>query len=377
MSIPTERKMLQEIAERYLRDRYDFRERTRIVGSVNGYDSKRWRDFAQMGWLGLPFPEEYGGTGGTMSDVMVLMKAFGRSLVVEPFLSSVVLGGMTMLAAGTLEQKKQIIPQITSGSMQVAFGFAEPEAGYDSCDISTTAIRQGDRFCLNGRKAVVLGASSADLIIVSARSDGGRCDHQGISLFMVERSALGLALRGYQTIDGRRAAEVTLDDVLLDVDHVIGQIGFAGPVIEQTLMAGRLCTLGHAVGALAGSVERTIDYLTTREQFGRKLASYQALRHRVADMYVTVREAEALAELAAEAFMAGPNTDSAAIISGAKAYIAEEGRAVAENAVQLHGAIAITDEYIVGHYLKSIVAIDRLFGDVEFNLDVFMQRILA
>jgi len=252
MSTTAEREMLQESAERYLRDRYDFRERTQIVRSVDGYDSTRWRDFAEMGWLGVPFPEEYGGIGGTMSDVMVLMKAFGRSLVVEPFLSTVVLGGMTILAAGTLEQKKQIIPQIASGAMQVAFGFAEPDAGYDTSDICTTAVRKGSRFCLNGRKAVVLGAPSADLIIVSARSDGGRCDYQGISLFIVERSAPGLSLRSYQTIDGRRAAEVILDDVLLDLDHVIGQIGLAGPVIEQALMAGRVCTVGHAVGALAG-----------------------------------------------------------------------------------------------------------------------------
>jgi alkylation response protein AidB-like acyl-CoA dehydrogenase len=373
MKLSPEQEMLQDSANRYLRDRYDFRERSRIVGSAPGYDETRWRDFADMGWLGLSFPEEFGGTGGTIFDVMLLMKTFGQSLVVEPFLSSVVLGGMTILAAGTIEQKQRILPQIASGKLQVAFGFAEPAAGYDANDVSTKANRQGNGFRLNGQKAVVLGAPSADLIIVSARSSGAQRDPQGISLFALERSAPGVNLRSYQTIDGKRAAEVILTDVYVDDDHLIGDVGGAGPVIEETMMAGRVAVVGEAIGALNGAVAQTISYLNTREQFGKKLATFQALRHRLADMYVLTREADALGNLAAQAFMTGKGADRFATICGAKAYIAEEGRSVAENAIQLHGAIAIADEYIVGHYLKTMVAVDRMFGDVEHNLDIFMK----
>lgn len=377
IKLSPEQEMLEESAARYLRDRYNFSERTRIIASAEGYDKSKWRDFAGMGWLGLAFPEEYEGSGGTMFDVMLLMKAFGRSLVVEPFISSIVLGGLTILGAGNDEHKRKFLPQIASGRLQIALGFAEPHAGYDAHDISTTARPHGNGFRLEGRKAVVLGAPSADYLIVSARTSGAQCDAQGISLFIFERSTPGVTLRSYQTIDGRCAAEVILDDVHLGGDQLLGEAGCAAPIIDEVLMAGRVAVLGEAVGSLYGAVDQTIEYLNTREQFGRKLATYQALRHRVADMYILTREADALAGLAAQAFVHEQGAARFGAISGAKAYVGEEGRWVAENAVQLHGAIAIADEYIVGHYLKRIVAIDRLFGDVEHNLDAFMNGVSA
>jgi alkylation response protein AidB-like acyl-CoA dehydrogenase len=372
MSLTPEQRMLEESAGRYLRDRYSFRHREKAIATPEGYDRARWVEFGQMGWLGLPFPERYGGSGGTMLDVMVLMKAFGRHLVVEPYLSTIVLGGLTIHAAGNENQKDEFIPRIISGDQQIAFGFAEPDSGYNCYDVRTTAVRQNDCFLLNGTKAVVVGAPSADLIIISARSYGQSDDFDGISLFILPRLTPGVSLRSYQTIDGGRAAEVFLDNVPLPSDHALGEIGSAGPILDQALTAARLCVSGFAVGALSGCVQDTVDYLNTREQFGKKLASYQALRHRVADMHVGLREVESLCMLAAESFIRN-EFDSNAIVAGAKAYLAEEGRVIAENAVQLHGAIAIADEFIVGHYLKSIIAADRLFGDVEFNLDLFMR----
>ena len=371
--LSSEQEMLQESAGRYLRDRYSFAERTRIVASADGYDKLKWRDFAEMGWLGLPFPEEHGGSGATMFEVMLLMKEFGRSLVVEPFLSSVVLGGLTVLYAGDKEQKRKFLSQIAAGQTQVALGFAEPEAGYNAHTIRTAAKAEGEGFRLNGKKAVVFGAPSSDYMIVSARTSGEPSDMQGISLFIFQRSTPGVTLRSYQTIDGRRAAEVVLDDVRLGRDQLIGEAGSGGPVIDQVLMAGRVAVVGEAVGSLNGAIDRTIEYLNTREQFGKKLASFQALRHRVADMYVLTREADALAGVAAQAFISSESPGRFAAVSGAKAYVGEKGRWVAENAVQLHGAIAIADEYIVGHYLKRVVSIDRLFGDVEHNLEDFMK----
>ena len=377
IDLSSEQEMLRESAARFLRDRYHFSERTRIIASAEGYDKSKWREFGEMGWLGLPFPEEYGGTGGTMFDVMLLMKAFGRSLVVEPFMPSVVLGGLAILGAGSHERKKEFLPQIASGHLQIAFGFAEPKAGYDAHDISTRAQSHGNGFRLDGRKAVVLGAPSADYIIVSARTGGAQCDAQGISLFIFKTSTPGVTLRSYQTIDGRRAAEIMMDDVRLGHDQLLGEAGSAAPIIDEVLMAGRVAVLGEAVGSLYGAVDQTVEYLNVREQFGKKLSTYQGLRHRVADMYILAREADALAGIAARAFIREQGAARFRAISGAKAYVGEEGRWVAENAVQLHGAIAITDEYIVGHYLKRIIAIDRMFGDVEHNLDAFMKGVSA
>lgn len=377
VKLTPEQDMLVDSAERYLRDRYDFAERSRIVASGDGYSAGHWQYFADMGWLGLPFAEEHGGSGGTIFDAMLLMKSFGRNLVVEPFLPTVVLGGMTIQNAGSPAQQQKILPAISSGKMKMAFGFTEPGAAYDVTNVRTTWKRQGNGFVLNGRKAVVMGAPSADLIIVSARGEGQGPEHEGLSLFLIDRTAPGVSLRSYQTIDGRRAAEVELGNVHVDDDQLIGDVGNAEPIIERAMMAGRVAVTGEAVGSLYGAIEQTKSYLNTREQFGKKLSTYQALRHRLADMYVVTREADALAGLAATAFVDGADADRHAMICGAKAFIGEEGRSVTENAVQLHGAIAIADEYIVGHYLKNIVAIDRMFGDVEYNLNAFMKGAAA
>lgn len=372
-----EQQLFVDGAARYLQKNYDFTARTRIIASAPGYGQKIWREFGEMGWLGLPFPEEYGGSGGTMLDVMLLSKVFGRHLVIEPYLSSVVLGGMTILLAGNADQKKQFLPLLSSGTKQISLAFAEPRSGYDSFDVSTVAKREGNGFRLDGRKAVVMGAPSSDQILIAARTAGNQRDRSGISLFIVDRTARGVGLRSYQTIDGRRAAEVALDSVHVGGDALIGDLDSGHIYLEEALMAGRLAVIGEAVGALHAALDQTIDYLKIREQFGKKLSTYQALRHRIADMFILTNEMDALGNVAADAFLNGKADDRLATICGAKAYIGEEGRWVAENAIQLHGAIAIADENMVGHFLKRMIAIDRLFGDVEHNLNGFMDKTVA
>lgn len=347
-----EQALLEEAATRYLRDR---------AARDGG-----WDDFARMGWLGLPLPEAAGGSGGGMADVLVLARAFGRSLANEPYLASVVLGGMAVLAGGNAAQRARILPRLAEGTLRLALGFAEPHDGHDALAVATRAARQADGgFRLTGHKAVVLGAPGAALLIVTARGDAG------LSLFLIEPSRPGVRLRGYATIDGRDAAEVLLDDVAATPGDLLGADGAGAAVLEQAVQAGTVAAAGEMVGAMEGAIAATIAHLNTRETFGRKLASYQALRHRLADIFVLKEEAAALAELAARAFDQAEGAERIAAIAAAKAYAGEAGRKVAEEAVQMHGAIAIADECTVGHYLRRIIALDRMFGDVDAQLDVF------
>lgn len=364
-----EQQMLQETAFRFMEAEYGFRERSRMVAA--GQDDARWQAFADMGWLGLCFPEEFGGGGGSMLDLAVLMQAFGRRLAVEPYLASVVLGGLTVLSTGTHEQKQRLLPPLVAGSLKLAFAFAEPDAGYDVCNIRTTAKRSGNGFVLSGRKAVVLGAPSANHLIVVARTSGDTRDRHGLSLFLVDAASPGMSLRSYQTLDGRRAAEVKFDGVSVGGDALLGMQDEGAIALDAALQRGTLAVLGEAVGCLDGALAETISHLNTREQFGKKLSTLQALRHRVAGMYMPVAEARALAFLAAQTCDDGTSGQRTEAVSAAKAYIGLTGQQVCREAVQLHGAIAITDEHVAGHYLKRLIVIDRLFGNTDHHIEKF------
>lgn len=371
IELTSEHAMLQDSANRYLGEAYGFDQRARSIASPEGFDARQWRSFAEMGWLALPFPGSVGGADGTPLDLMLLMQSFGRALVVEPYFSTVVLGGLAVLASGSDEQQQRLLVPLIAGELEIAVGLTEPQSGYDNHDVTLVAEPRGDGFVLTGRKAVVLGAASADLLIVSARTSGARRERDGITLFIVKRQAPGMQLRTYQTIDGRRAADVSLDGVEVSTRDVLGAVGGAAGVIDRITTMGNIALLGEAVGCLEGALAQTAEYLNTRQQFGQKLASFQALRHRVADMFVVKEEARALSLLAAQSVVAG-GSEAALAVSAAKAYVGEAGRKLCEDAVQLHGAIAIADEYIVGHYLKRLIAVDRMFGDASHHLDAYL-----
>ena len=371
--VTEDQSLMLESARRLLRDRYSFAHRANIIATDPGYDAVLWRLFAEQGWLGLNVPVELGGLGGSMLDLLVLMSAFGEALVVEPYLPSIVLGALSIASHGTEAQRARLLPGLLGGAAQIALAFAEPDGGYDAHHVETTSRRSADGFLLSGHKSVVLGAPYADHLIVSARSFGAVSDAQGISLFVIERDRPGVRLRPYATIDGRRAAEVLLENVPVAHADLLGSEGAGGPIIDAAIARGIVAELGCAVGALQGALDLTISYLNMREQFGRKLATYQALRHKVADMFVQRQECAALAVRAARACDDGDAGESTEALAAAKAYFGEEGRKLCENAVQMHGAIAITEEYICGHYLKRLVAADRMFGGVDHHLDVYMR----
>ncbi|HYF18543.1 MAG TPA: acyl-CoA dehydrogenase [Ramlibacter sp.] len=369
IELTPEQGMLQDAAARYMEKAYGFQERQRIVASGTELDAGKWQDYARMGWLGLPLPESDGGGGGSALDLFLLMQAFGRALAVEPYLATVVLGGMTIAAAGSQAQRARTLPGVASGETLLAFACAEPQAGYDLCDVRTEARADGTGFVLNGDKCVVLGAAAAHHLLVSARTRPGG---EGISLFLVDRTAPGVTLRTYGTIDGRRAAEVKLSGVRVPAGDLLGELHGGAPHLQRASALGTLALLGEAVGCLEGALAATVEYHRNRHQFGKPLSAFQALRHRVADLYVAKEETRALCLLAAHAWAAG-EPGAAQAVAGAKAWVGQTGRRAAEEAVQLHGAIAITDEYVVGHYLKRIIAIDRLFGDTGHALDRYHE----
>jgi alkylation response protein AidB-like acyl-CoA dehydrogenase len=373
IAITPEQAMMQEVARRYLRDEYGFSRRSRGIASPLGFDAAQWQVFADMGWLGLPFPTAYGGSGGSVFDLALLMQVFGEGLVIEPYFSTVALAGLLLLRCGDVTQIDRLLPALVSGKIKLALAWAEPGAGHVSTSVATVATRRDGGWRLNGHKAVVLDAPSADHLIVSGRTAGTRDERHGISLFLVDRAAPGAALRSYPTIDGRRAADIFLVDVDIPDAMVLGPPDHAAGALEDVLLDATAAMLGEGVGVLEAAVATTCSYLNMREQFGRKLSSFQALRHRVADLYIAKEEVKALVLLAASVAASSPPAARIAAMAAAKAMTGRTGRWICEEAVQLHGAIGITDEYVVGHYLKRIIAIDRLFGDADQHLQAYID----
>ncbi|MBP0491479.1 acyl-CoA dehydrogenase family protein [Pararoseomonas indoligenes] len=342
--------------------------------AAHGGATDLWPQLAELGVLALPFSEEDGGIGGGPVETMIVMEALGRGLITAPYLSSVVLGGGFLRLGGNAAQKAEFIPQVAEGSLKMAFAQLEKGSRYDLYDVSTTAKRDSGDFVLDGRKGVVLGGDEAGLLVVTARTAGGRRDHDGITLFLVDAEAPGVTRRGSPAQDGTRVAEIAFDGVRLPADRVLGEVDgglpLAGHVVDVALAA--LCA--DSLGAMEELQRLTVDYLKTRQQFGVAISSFQALQHRAADMLVAVEQARSMAVYAA---MMAEETDLLTrrpAIAAAKAQVNRSGRQVGQEAVQLHGGIAMTWEYKAGHYFKRLTTNDVIFGDTDHHLRAVMQE---
>jgi pimeloyl-CoA dehydrogenase small subunit len=363
-----DQRLLVESVTRLLADNYQFAQRKTYLARPEGFSADMWSKFAELGLLGLPFAEEYGGFGGGAQEVMLVMQAFGRVLVLEPYLPTVVLCGTAINAGGTADQKRTLLPQVTDGSLKMAFAHGERQARYDLNDVVTTAKRNGSGWVLEGSKTVVSHGEAADKIIVTARTSGDRYDDAGITLFIVDASSAGLARRGYQSRDDSRAADISFSNVSVPDENVLGEVGKGFPIIRRVVEAGIAATAAETVGAMEAMNEMTLEYSKTRVQFGNPIGSYQVVQHRMADMFMTQEQGRSMAMLAT---MSIDNPDQEARerdIAMAKVGIGQAGRYVSQSAVQMHGGIGMTEEYAVGHYFRRCMVIERLWGDPAYYL---------
>ncbi|MGJ4895211.1 MULTISPECIES: acyl-CoA dehydrogenase family protein [unclassified Bradyrhizobium] len=367
-----EQELLRSSVQRLLRDRYDFEARRKIVASEEGFSRKHWASFAELGLLAAPFSEDAGGLGGGPLATMIVMREFGRHLVVEPFLETVVLAGGLIESEASPAQRDQFIPNIISGKSIWALAWAEKSSRYDFADVTTTARREGTDYVLNGEKAVAIAAPWADYLIVSARTSGHRLDSEGVSLFIVDRRAANLHLQGFKTIDGRRAAEVSLKDVRVGNDSLLGEEGGGAAALEaiSERVIGALCA--EAVGAMAELNSATLEYTKTRKQFGVALGTFQVLQHRMVDMFIAHQEAVSLMQHL-NLGLAANESGLSRLASGAKAKVGYAARFVADQAVQLHGGMGMSDELNVGHYFKRISSINIQYGDPAFHVLRYAQ----
>ncbi len=371
---------LQDTLRRFIAKDYGFEQRRALAGSAEGYSRAHWRQFADLGILALPFPEEFGGitaAGGNAVDTMLVMEMFGRGLVLEPYLATAILAGGLIRDAGSQKQKEDLLPAIAGGELLMALAHYEAQGRYELQHVATTAQRDGDGYTLNGAKAVVLAGGAAGKLIVSARTGGGPRDREGISLFLVARDAPGLTVRGYPTQDGARAAEIKLAGVRVGKDALIGAQDAALPSIERALDHAIAALCAEAVGAMTALNEATLEYIKTRKQFGQPIGRFQALQHRMVDMVMAAEQARSMATLAA---VRADSTDAAErrrAIAAAKAYVGQSARSVGQSAVQLHGGMGVVDELNVSHYFKRLTMINATFGDADYHLGCFSDSLLA
>mgnify|MGYP001079771549 CR=1 FL=1 len=374
IALSEEQRLLREGVRRLLDARYDAQSRAaRAAAPPDSFDHALWQEFAELGWLSLAVPEALGGSGLGAVETVLVMEGFGRALAVEPYLPTAVLGVGLLLRAGTEGQQRDVLPRVADGSARLAFAYAEPQARYDVFDVATEGQACADGWVLRGHKSVVLGAPAADYLIVSARVTGDRRDPSRLALFLLPRGAPGLTLRPYRLVDGQIAAEVVLDGVAVGADALMATGEPASAAIEDAIDQAAVAVAAEAVGAMERAIEITREHLRTRVQFGRPLAAFQVLRHRLVDMFIATEEARSLVHRAAALLddaAAGPAQRRRAV-SAAKVQAGEAGRVVGEGAVQLHGAIGVADEHAIGQHLKRLIAADRLFGDADHHLGRF------
>src|SRR6266568_231326 len=358
---------IHEQAEEALRVHVDARHKA-YLAEPDGWSRALWAQYAELGLLGLPFAESHGGFGGGGIELMLVMEAFGRALVLEPYLATVVLAGTALRLAGSEAQQSALVPRVAEGELLLAFAHSERQARYDLSDVLTTATPRAGGWVIDGAKSVVPHGDSAAMLIVSARTAGERNDTAGITLFLVDGAAHGVARRAYTMRDGTRAAEISLSGVELGSDAVLGEVGGGFPVIERVVEAGIAATAAEAVGTMETMQALTLEYLKTRQQFGRPIGQNQALQHRATEMFVSLEQARSMAMLAAMMVDEPNAAERAHNIAMAKVGVGQAARFVSQNAVQLHGGIGMTEEYAVGHYFRRCMVIEHSFGDTAHHL---------
>ena len=371
-SFTEEQTLLRNTVQSLLQDKYDFETRRKVAKSADGWRPEMWAQFAELGLLAAPFSEEMGGLGGGPIENMIVMEEFGRHLVVEPYIETVVIAGGFLREGGSAAQQEAHIPGIVGGETVWAFAYAEPQGRYNLADLTTTAKKDGSGYTINGYKAVVLAAPWAQKLIVTARTSGGQRDRDGVSVFIVDKSAAGVSTRDYPTVDGRRASEITFENVKVDADALIGEEGKGLPLVEKITDQAIAALSAEATGCMKELNTATVEYCKTRKQFGVPIGKFQVLQHRMVDMFMAYEQSVSMTYMVTLK-LEEDDAERTKAAAGAKVQIGKAGRFVGQQAVQLHGGMGMTDELNVGHYFKRLTMIDTQFGNVDYQLKRYSQ----
>lgn len=368
-SLSEEQTQLRDAVRRFCDHEYPVAARgVSDKGAPGVAGARRWRLMADMGLLGLPFAAAHGGSELSAVDLMLVMEQLGRSLAVEPYLASIVVAGGLLASAAPSPHANALLPAVVRGELQLALAVDEPGGRYELLPLATRAPLGRDGYRLSGRKTLVLQGDSANLLIVAARTSGAADDREGVTLFLVDAKAKGVDIHAYPTLDGRRAADIGFTDVHLATDQVLGAVGRAVPLLDAAMDRAVAALCAEATGALDALLELTVEYVKVRKQFGVALGTFQALQHRLVDMLIACEQARAMACVAAMAIDGDDPVQQRRLVSAAKVQVGNAGRFVGQQAIQMHGAMGMTDECRVSHYAKRLMVIGQLFGDASWHL---------
>ena len=367
-----EQTLIQSQVAQFIQRDYEWEKRQVLVASDLGFSSENWKTFAELGWLGISLSEKSGGFGGSALESMIIMEEFGKGLVVEPFLETVILCAGLIDSCGNEEQKADLLGPVISGEMHLALGFTEPQSRFNLADVTTEAKKKNGDYLVSGFKSVVMNGPNADKLIISARTSGKQDDKEGISLFVIDRNLEGVSLRNYPTVDGRRASEVTLENVIIPSSSLLSEEGKGFQHLEGAIDGATLAICAEAVGAMEVLYKATVEYTKTREQFGQAIGKFQVLQHRMVDMFMEYEQSKSLLYMATIKNVEG-SKDAKKAISGLKYQVGKAAKFIGQQSVQLHGGMGVTEELNVGHFFKRLTTIITIFGNTDYHLKRYSQ----
>ena len=365
-----EQQLLKDSVDRFVSDNYDLYARQKLSKNEAGFSDTYWQTMAELGWLGVIIPEAHGGFGGTQADTMVLMEAFGKGLVLEPFFASAVLGTRAIVGGGSTELQTKLLPELMSGTCRLSLAYAEEQSRFDLEDVVTRATANDNGYVINGQKSMVQHGGSADYFVVSARTSGGQRDENGITLFLVDANNEGVSVDAFPTVDGQQAAELRFDNVQVSASDQLGNLDQGYNLLQDIAIDGILALSAEAVGAMEILYKDTVAYTQEREQFDHRLADFQVLQHRMVEMFMEYEQCKSMLYRATlEVVQNG--RDAMRIVHALKYMVGKIGTFIGENAVQLHGGMGVTEELRIGHYFKRLLVIDAQFGNSDHHLACF------
>ena len=367
-----EQQLLKDSVDRFVSDNYDLDTRQSLSKNEAGFSDTYWQTMAELGWLGVTVPEAHGGFGGNQADTMVLMEAFGKGLVLEPFFASAILGTRAIVSGGSEELKSKLLPELLNGASRLSLAYAEEQSRFDLEDVVTRAIPNEHGYIITGKKSMVQHGGSADYFVVSTRTSGGQRDEGGITVFLVDAKSEGLAINAFPTVDGLQAAELQFDNVQVSPGDLLGEQDAGYGLLQDIAIDGILALSAEAVGAMEILYKDTVAYTQEREQFDHRLSDFQVLQHRMVDMFMEYEQCKSMLYRATlEVVQNG--REAMRIVHALKYMVGKVGTFIGENAVQLHGGMGVTEELRIGHYFKRLLVIEAQFGNSDYHLACFAE----